>query len=59
MRNINEENKYNYVLNLFTSFGYFDNDKDNHLVSKNMYTALKKKGYIIILIEYIFRFQKL
>jgi len=48
MRKLKVKNKYDIILNLFTSFGYFDNDKDNFLVSENMYNALKRKGYIII-----------
>ena len=48
MRNIQEENKYNYILNLFTSFGYFKQKKDNKLVIKGISKALKKNGIFVI-----------
>ena len=48
MRTINYTNKYDIILNLFTSFGYFDNDKDHKIVFQNIYKALKNKGYFII-----------
>jgi len=48
MRNINEKNKYNYVLNLFTSFGYFEHKKDNKLVVSGISKALKEDGIFII-----------
>lgn len=48
MRNIKEKNKYNYVLNLFTSFGYFKNKKDNKLVVNGISNALKKNGIFVI-----------
>ena len=48
MRNINEKNKYNYILNLFTSFGYFEHKKDNKLVVSGISKALKEDGIFII-----------
>ncbi len=48
MREIDYNNKYNVVLNLFTSFGYFDNNNDNIKVFKNVEQSLKKNGYFII-----------
>ena len=48
MRNINSIDKYDIVLNLFTSFGYFDNDKDHELVFQKIFKALKNNGYFII-----------
>ncbi|MBF26137.1 MAG: SAM-dependent methyltransferase [Flavobacteriales bacterium] len=48
MRSMNYNNKYDVVLNLFTSFGYFDDDNDNLKVFNNVETSLKKNGYFII-----------
>ena len=48
MRDLKEKNKYNYVLNLFTSFGYFDNKKDNQIVIQSISKSLKKNGVFII-----------
>ena len=48
MRLIREQNKYNFILNLFTSFGYFNDSKDNHLVINGVSKALKKNGLFII-----------
>ena len=48
MRNINFKNQYDVILNLFTSFGYFNNDKEHQLVFRNIYNALKVNGYFII-----------
>lgn len=48
MRNIKYANQYHVVLNLFTSFGYFDDKNDDTLVFQNIYKALKKNGYFII-----------
>ncbi len=48
MRRLNTKNKYNYVFNLFTSFGYFENKKDNKLVVQGISKALKKNGIFMI-----------
>ena len=48
MRNIKEKKKYNYILNLFTSFGYFKQEKDNQLVINGVSQALKKNGIFVI-----------
>ena len=48
MRELDVENKYNFVLNLFTSFGYFQNDKDNKKIFINVNRSLKKNGFFII-----------
>ena len=48
MRQINEHSKYDYILNLFTSFGYFNDTKDNHLVINGVTKALKKGGLFVI-----------
>jgi len=43
-----EPNKYDYVFNLFTSFGYFDNEEENKIVLTNVYTSLKKGGLFVL-----------
>lgn len=43
-----EPNKYDYVFNLFTSFGYFDNDEENKIVLNNVYNSLKKCGVFVL-----------
>lgn len=41
-------NYYDYVFNLFTSFGYFDTDRENHAVIANIYNSLKSGGTFIL-----------
>ncbi len=41
-------NHYDYVFNLFTSFGYFDDEKDNFSAIESLSISLKKKGVLII-----------
>lgn len=41
-------NQYNAVFNLFTSFGYFDNDEDEILVLKNMKHGLFENGVLVL-----------
>lgn len=48
MRRLLSTNTYEYVFNLFTSFGYFDRDHENQLVVKNMAMTLKPGGRLII-----------
>jgi SAM-dependent methyltransferase len=43
-----EPNKYDYVFNLFTSFGYFDNEEENKIVLTNVYSSLKKGGIFVL-----------
>jgi len=40
--------KYDHILNLFTSFGYFENEKENISVMKNIQQALKIDGTVLI-----------
>ena len=40
--------KYHAIFNLFTSFGYFDTDKTNIKVLKNIKNGLKKNGIAVI-----------
>jgi SAM-dependent methyltransferase len=42
------ENKYDAVFNLFTSFGYFDNDEEDLKVLKGMKSGLKKSGVLVL-----------
>jgi 2-polyprenyl-3-methyl-5-hydroxy-6-metoxy-1,4-benzoquinol methylase len=41
-------NRFNYVTNLFTSFGYFTTLNDNLKVLRNIHNALKPNGMFII-----------
>ena len=40
-------NKYDNVFNLFTSFGYFEDDKDDLLILENIKNGIKNKGYFV------------
>ena len=40
--------KYDAIFNLFTSFGYFENDNDDVLVLKNIKNGLKQNGCIVL-----------
>ena len=42
------ENKYDIILNLFTSFGYFDSTQDNFDVLKTIKNSLNKDGIGVI-----------
>lgn len=48
MRQVFGSNTYDFILNLFTSFGYFDNLKDNLKVLKNIHTALLPNGKVVL-----------
>jgi len=48
MRNFNMKKKYNYVFNLFTSFGYFENASENLSVLKCINNHLEDGGYLLI-----------
>ena len=48
MRKLDFQNKYDVIINLFTSFGYFEEESDNKQVFKNISAALKNKGYFVI-----------
>ena len=48
MRNPYMVNYFDYVFNLFTSFGYFDNERENHAVITNVYNALKPGGVFVL-----------
>jgi len=42
------ENRYDYVFNFFTSFGYFKEDAENHLVVDNIFRSLKPGGLLMM-----------
>ena len=42
------KNRFDYVFNFFTSFGYFKNDEDNHNVIRNICDALKPGGLLVL-----------
>lgn len=44
-------NRYDYIFNFFTSFGYFKNDGENNTVVSNIASALKKNG--VVLFDYL------
>ncbi|MBK8413431.1 MAG: class I SAM-dependent methyltransferase [Bacteroidetes bacterium] len=48
MRKLFRVNDFNYVFNLFTSFGYFDKETENHAAMKNACMALRKGGVLVI-----------
>ncbi len=48
MRETYIENHFDYALNLFTSFGYFETDNDNQRAINAMARNLKKGGKLII-----------
>ncbi|MBK9332506.1 MAG: class I SAM-dependent methyltransferase [Ignavibacteria bacterium] len=47
MRKFNFRNSFDLAVNIFTSFGYFDNDEENFRVIKNVSSSLKKGGYFV------------
>ena len=44
----NRINYFETVVNLFTSIGYFNDQRDNYGVFQNVYNALKPKGVFVI-----------
>lgn len=48
MRNAVNNGPFDVVFNLFTSFGYFDNQEDNESVLRSISTYLKKEGILVI-----------
>lgn len=42
------QHNYDAIFNLFTSFGYFSEDKDDILVLQNMKNGLKKNGFLVL-----------
>ena len=48
MRSFYKKNEFDIILNVFTSFGYFDNSEDNMKAIQAMSDNLKKGGKIIL-----------
>ena len=48
IRNFRKPKHYDVILNLFTSFGYFQNESDNQKVFQNIHESLKNKGLFIL-----------
>lgn len=48
MREVYNDNKYDAIFNLFTSFGYFDTDEDNLRVLNSIHEMLDDKGVLVI-----------
>lgn len=48
MRDFNYRGKFNLIVNLFTSFGYFENDEENFSVIQNVRNSLKPSGYFVL-----------
>jgi SAM-dependent methyltransferase len=47
MRNFDFKNSFHIAVNLFTSFGYFDNDSENFLIFENVSSSLRKNGFFV------------
>lgn len=48
IRDFQTEEKFDCILNLFTSFGYFETDEENFLVFEKAFNFLAKKGYFVL-----------
>lgn len=48
IRNFKSDNKFNLVLNLFTSFGYFESDEENFTVLQKAYDILVDDGFFVL-----------
>lgn len=48
MRKVQRINYFDFVLNLFTSFGYFENDRDNYNVLKAVNSSLREGGTVVL-----------
>lgn len=48
MREVYMSDTFDYVFNLFTSFGYFDDENDNLKVLKAIHTNLKDNGVLVL-----------
>lgn len=48
MRNTIDSEPVDAVFNLFTSFGYFDNEEDDKNVFKSVFNALKPDGFFVL-----------
>lgn len=48
IRNLFRINYYDVILNLFTSFGYFEKDVENNKAIKSMASSLKRDGLLVL-----------
>ena len=48
MREYCNPDQYNIIINMFGSFGYFENEDDSRTVVKNMYASLRPGGRFLI-----------
>lgn len=48
VRNLPFEEEFDYILNLFTSFGYFEEEDENRKVFESIFQALKKNGRFLV-----------
>jgi SAM-dependent methyltransferase len=48
MRKLFRTNYFNYVVNLFTSFGYFENSNDDNATINAVYKSLKPNGIFVL-----------
>jgi len=48
MRKVKFYNEFDAAINMFSSFGYFSNEKDNITVLKNMHQSLKPGGKLLL-----------
>ena len=48
MRTYREPMSFDLVLNLFTSFGYFDNQSEDAAVMRNIYSSLRPGGKMVL-----------
>lgn len=48
IRKLNFNEEFEVVFNLFTSFGYFDDEQDNILAMKNLARAVKHGGRLVV-----------
>jgi SAM-dependent methyltransferase len=47
MRNFNFENSFDVAINVFSSFGYFEDDTENLKLFVNIHKSLKDNGYFV------------
>jgi SAM-dependent methyltransferase len=48
MRRFSRPNNFDVVINLYTSFSYFEDPEEDRQVLKNVYSSLKKGGLFVI-----------
>ncbi|MFQ5831872.1 MAG: class I SAM-dependent methyltransferase [Candidatus Thorarchaeota archaeon] len=47
MREFRRENSFDVILSMFTSFGYFEDQEDQHRVLENIHASLKSGGKVL------------